>query len=1015
MADPNIPPPPPGFTIDTTPASGPIYGPPLHPTPQTPDQAAGQALQNTHEQQQIQAQPLQNASTQANINQSNASIHNQTFNRNQGLRQEFNNLPEVKNYGVALSSLGTALKAPNTPQGDLAIIYAYAKAADPGSVVREGEMDMATATASLPEQFQADAQKLTQGKRLPPQVRTGLIEAMRQSVLGMRQTYDLQRNRYAALAQQNGFDPQQIVGQPLYDAIRPLEENYIRQHGETPRDPYAPGTTQPPQTGDIGAVTAMQRTPPSPMSREQQAAFDSWIRANPNATPDQLVSFVHSIGLPGISNPEDYLKALKQGSALPAASAIFGKPDITDVRGGNNTNTQDTINAAARGVGDTLSLGALDKAVALGDTVFKGGTFDQNLNRQYAISDYDQQNHPFARLGGEALGGAVLPMGDVSNLANLSLKGAGYGAAYGLGSSRQLSDIPANMIGGAVAGAAVPAVLGKVFHPHAGGVDPLVDPVTGELNQPMVDSMNPAQRAAVMQAYGMKTLTPGMVGGRTARVLEQGLNNVPGSAGVMEDVNSAASAELRRSMQGVAQQFGQSKTLAEGGTELQRGANEFINRSQAVTAKAYNAIPIADNAHASTTNTVGILRELTGRFQSNPDLAEVLKDPKLERYFNALTQPTVKQIDPRQAEITRNLYKNMTGEELPPGYVPDPSEMLGAARSSLRDRGGMSLNDVGPTADRVPRQLSWKDLKDFRSIIGEKIGEMRFGETSSTSDLRALYAGLSRDMQDTAAAQGPRAVAAFNRANALYRQQQQLIQGALTRILGPDGNMTPERSAAAVQAMTKGGKAGGDIKTLAQIKGATAKSGAWDEIASTLIHLGGQPANSEGRAFSPQTFVQWYADMSEPARQLLFKPELRKSLDGFVAMNQQLSRLKGLTNTSNTTPTMIGSAAITAGGLEAVSHPMALLGILGGGAANYGMAKLWTSPAFVRLMTGLGRSVASGSQHAVQSQVGRLAKFAAANPEFSEPVQAILRQVSNDNFVGPLAASPDANQKQQQK
>jgi hypothetical protein len=112
---------------------------------------------------------------------------------------------------------------------------------------------------------------------------------------------------------------------------------------------------------------------------------------------------------------------------------------------------------------------------------------------------------------------------------------------------------------------------------------------------------------------------------------------------------------------------------------------------------------------------------------------------------------------------------------------------------------------------------------------------------------------------------------------------------------------------------------------------------------------------------------------------------------------------------------MIGSGAIAAGGITAVSHPMALLGLAAAGGANYGMAKLWTSPAFVRLITGYGRAAASGNRAAVQSQVGRLAKFAATNPEFSEPVQAILRQVSNDNFVGPLAASPDANQKQNQQ
>jgi hypothetical protein len=45
-------------------------------------------------------------------------------------------------------------------------------------------------------------------------------------------------------------------------------------------------------------------------------------------------------------------------------------------------------------------------------------------------------------------------------------------------------------------------------------------------------------------------------------------------------------------------------------------------------------------------------------------------------------------------------------------------------------------------------------------------------------------------------------------------------------------------------------------------------------------------------------------------------------------------------------------------------------------------------PAFVRLMTGYGKASLSGwGPNAVQSQVGRLAKLAATNPEFSEPIE----------------------------
>jgi hypothetical protein len=469
--------------------------------------------------------------------------------------------------------------------------------------------------------------------------------------------------------------------------------------------------------------------------------------------------------------------------------------------------------------------------------------------------------------------------------------------------------------------------------------------------------MRPGQRVQQMRDQGFSTVTPGMAGGRSARVIEQGFNNAPGSAGVMEDVNSAVSAEARRAMQNVAQKFGSSKTLNEGGAELQRAAQQRIERGRTVIGKAYEAIPIADNAPASKGSTIATLQSLTSRFQSNPELAASLKDPKLAGYLDALQNGNI----------------------------------------------------------------SWKDLKDFRSIIGEKIGEMRFGESSSTSDLRALYAGLSEDMRNTAAANGPKAVAAFNRANNLNRQNEELIQGALTRILGKDGNLTPEKAAAAVQAMTKGGKSTGDLKTLAQIKAATVKSGAWDEIASTMIHLGGQPAGSEGRSFNPATFVNWYADMAEPARAMLFKPELRKELDKFVATSQQLARVKGLTNTSNTTPTMIGSGFVTAlGGSAAVGflNPMAWLGtaaMAGGAGLNNVMARAWTSPKFVNLITGGAKAAASGNANAVRSQIGRLQKLATTNPELREGVEHFLRSIANDNVAQGAAASTGNDQQQPQQ
>jgi hypothetical protein len=960
--------------VVSAPQSGPIYGLPRQAPMQTPAQSQQDQLQVQHLGQQIQAQPLQNENTAVNIQQGRAGIQNQQFNQNQGLRQEFNALPEVKNYSAAVQSLGTALKAPDTPQGDLSVIYAYAKAADPGSVVREGEMDMATATASLPEKYRAEVGKLTEGKRLPPEVRTGLIETMRQSVGGLRQVYDQQRERYSALAQQNGFDPQQIVGQPLYEAYRPSEEQYIRAHGGTPRIngvPIDQPDTQPivgappPKFGDPG--TQIQFNDEAETRTRAQQFHDNLYNAlsskqlkspaDVNAWAQQFNQQNGTDFRIDWKNPDTRkaigaaLKGQKFNVETPVDPAVLKR--VQEIQQNDHLGGGRASSTAA-GIVDAASIGA-DNKIAAGisavDQALQGrgsvsDLYNVNLDADRMREDQLQQAHPGYYLGGQIAGSALLPAGEARTPAQLAKIGAAYGGAYGFNSSRgSLADAAGNAFLSAAGGAAVGGAVGGAtraigaLRRAPSEVPPLVDPQTGQLNQPL-EAMTPGQRVVKAEEYGVN-LPADAAGGRTAAVIGKGLDIMPGSAGVMEDARRATESQIAAASDVVASRFGNARTMNEAGSELQQAANARIERGKTVIGKAYDAIPIADQAPASTSNSVATLQSLTSRFQSNPDLAATLKDPKLAGYLDAL------------------------------------------------QKGG----------------LSWQDLKDFRSIIGEKIGEMRFGESSSTSDLRALYAGLSEDMQTTAAQMGPRATAAFNRANNLNRENEQLIQGALTRILGKDGQMSPEKAAAAVQAMTKGGKSTGDLRTLAQIRSATMKSGAWNDIAAAMIRLGGQPVNSAGRDFNPQTFVNWYADMSEPARRMLFgKSDLRDALDGFVAVNQRLQKVNALRNTSQTAGNLTAAGTV---GTMAASLGSPLLGakLLGVMAGNYGMAKAWTNPAFVRLITGYSKAVASGNQNAVRSQIGRIGKLATTNPDLREPLIALQQRLANDNYTPSVAAS----------
>jgi hypothetical protein len=619
------------------------------------------------------------------------------------------------------------------------------------------------------------------------------------------------------------------------------------------------------------------------------------------------------------------------------AAAMSGKqfnietprPNISDVRGGSNTEGQDTINAAARGVPDVLSSGLLDKGVAAADTLFKGGPMDYNLARQYAITDYDQQNHPLARLGGQVLGGALIPMGEMSSIPQIAGKSAAMGAAYNAGSSRSLSDVPQNALLGGAAGRGCRRCAwgrGKAI----GGLKKRPKRFRRwsirrreQLNQPL-EAMTPGQRVVKAEEYGIN-LPADAAGGRTAAVLGKGLDIMPGSAGVMEDARRATESQVAAASDVVASRFGNSRTMNEAGAELQRGANERIDRGKSVIGKAYNAIPISDKAPASTSNAVADAQNSRAASRAIPSLRL------------------------RKAE----------GSQSSPGLPRTPSRRA----ENCRGR---------------PQGLP-------HAVIGEKIGDMRFGEGHSTSDLRALYAGLSEDMRATARQMGPRALPRVRARQQRSTARTSKLIEALTRILGKDGNSQARESRGSGPGDDQGRQVHGRPPTLAQIKSATVKSGAWNEIAATLIRLGGQPANSAGRDFNPQTFVNWYADMAEPARAMLFgKSDLRQALDGFVAVNQRLQKVNALRNTSNTAGTMMagGTMATMA---AAMTNPMLGVKMLGVMAGNYGMAKAWTNPQFVRLITGYSKAVAAGNQQAVKSQIGRISKLATTNPELREP------------------------------
>lgn len=139
----------------------------------------------------------------------------------QPLRKEFRSLQSVKDYETSLPLLVSARSAPDDGYGDLQLIYTAGKILDPGSVVREGELQLALAAGSPLQRILGTTRfSVEQGGRLTPAVRQQLLGMLNERVLAYRQAYDRDYQQYGEYARESSIDPSQIVGSHAANAYR---------------------------------------------------------------------------------------------------------------------------------------------------------------------------------------------------------------------------------------------------------------------------------------------------------------------------------------------------------------------------------------------------------------------------------------------------------------------------------------------------------------------------------------------------------------------------------------------------------------------------------------------------------------------------------------------------------------------------------------------------------------------------------------------------------------------------
>lgn len=123
-------------------------------------------------------------------------------------RQEVAKDARLAKYGKSAAELANlrALAKVDSGAGDLAIVFAFMKALDPDSAVREAEYDNAAATGAPTQRMMALVSKWWTGEKLTPKQRAEFIRAAEQSQVGHKAAADKTLGTLRYVAKKRGFD-----------------------------------------------------------------------------------------------------------------------------------------------------------------------------------------------------------------------------------------------------------------------------------------------------------------------------------------------------------------------------------------------------------------------------------------------------------------------------------------------------------------------------------------------------------------------------------------------------------------------------------------------------------------------------------------------------------------------------------------------------------------------------------------------------------------------------------------
>lgn len=273
-----------------------------------------------------------------------------------------------------------------------------------------------------------------------------------------------------------------------------------------------------------------------------------------------------------------------------------------------------------------------------------------------------------------------------------------------------------------------------------------------------------------------------------------------------------------------------------------------------------------------------------------------------------------------------------------------------------------------------PTSFSYRDLRDLRSSVGQKIANNELISDIPRAELKQIYGALTDDIKSVAQNTSDEAIQSFRRANTFTRVGHNRVDDYLERIVS---KVEPEKIFAAI---TKGGEG---TKTINAFK-RSLKPDEWDVVVSNVVRRLGRATSGQqtavgddaaGDAFSVAKFVtDW--DKLGPAKKALFSgsEKIDKYGDDLNRIARAASTIKESAKAAaNASGTAQASSRIAAGtGLAsgiALAEPTILAATGASIAMNNFGSRLMANPKFVSWLAKSAKIPASNSSAAISALV----------------------------------------------